>query len=370
MQHHKSARTGAWLLWLCILIAPASLFAQKSFPARHWGIGVGNHAVYTGLRFNSVDRNTELIRGINITMWPPRSFAEHTGSFYGLGLGLPVAMGPENRYGISLGLLATGAVERMAGIQVGGLATGANEAYGVNIGGLAVAGGETLAGLNIGGLATGAGSKLYGVTVGGLAVGAGEDMAGINFGGFVAVAGHNVSGISIAGLIMAAGRQANGLNVGGLAVGAGTSLWGINMAGLVVGAAEDAYGLNLGGLALGAGRQLAGVNIAGLGVAAPQINGLTVGGAVGAIHINGVVVAPLFVWVTSHELADITRDCPAFTGLAISPVTFIDGQMTGVAIGLFNYAKKLRGVQIGLLNYNGSNRPGLRWLPLFNAHLK
>ena len=169
---------------------------------------------------------------------------------------------------------------------------------------------------------------------------------------------------------MGAGRQANGLNVGGLAVAAGTSLKGINAAGLVAGAAEDAYGLNIGGLALGAGRQLAGVNIAGLGVAAPQISGLTVGGAVGAIHISGVVVAPLFVWVTSHELAAVTHDNPSFKGLAISPVTFIDGQMTGVAIGLFNYAKKLRGVQIGLLNYNGSNRPGLRWLPLFNAHFR
>jgi len=80
------------------------------------------------------------------------------------------------------------------------------------------------------------------------------------------------------------------------------------------------------------------VNIAGLGVAAPDISGLTVGGAVGAIHISGVVVAPLFVWATSHELAAVTHD--------------------------------MKGVQIGLLNYNGSNRPGLRWLPLFNARFR
>ncbi|MFQ5629833.1 MAG: LA_2272 family surface repeat-containing protein [bacterium] len=39
-------------------------------------------------------------------------------------------------------------------------------------------------------------------------------------------------------------------------------------------------------------------------------------------------------------------------------------------MGIFNFAKKLKGFQIGFLNYAGNNPKWLRLLPLMNVHLR
>jgi hypothetical protein len=55
-------------------------------------------------------------------------------------------------------------------------------------------------------------------------------------------------------------------------------------------------------------------------------------------------------------------------GLAVSAFNAFSGSHTGLAIGLVNWAEELHGVQLGLINHASNNPPGLRWLPLVNAH--
>jgi hypothetical protein len=44
----------------------------------------------------------------------------------------------------------------------------------------------------------------------------------------------------------------------------------------------------------------------------------------------------------------------------------IGAGVIGLAIGLFNYARRLDGLQLGVLNYAGNKRPGTRLLPIAN----
>jgi hypothetical protein len=55
-------------------------------------------------------------------------------------------------------------------------------------------------------------------------------------------------------------------------------------------------------------------------------------------------------------------------GVSASALNHIQGEQHGLSIGIYNYARRLRGVQVGVLNYARDNPPGLRLLPLFNAH--
>jgi len=45
------------------------------------------------------------------------------------------------------------------------------------------------------------------------------------------------------------------------------------------------------------------------------------------------------------------------------------GDQFGLAIGVYNYAKRLHGVQLGLINNARNNRGLFRVLPLVNVHL-
>ncbi|MEF8939531.1 MAG: hypothetical protein V5A22_06765 [Salinivenus sp.] len=47
----------------------------------------------------------------------------------------------------------------------------------------------------------------------------------------------------------------------------------------------------------------------------------------------------------------------------------IGGPQRGLTVGLYNYARELRGVQIGLLNVARKNPDWARVLPLVNLHL-
>lgn len=334
---------------LLVLVLPLSSFSQGvGIPSKKWGLGFGNLPNFTGIRLNVIDEDVESIKGVNITAWVPNSFDNQSGSFYGLGIGLPMAMGPENRYGASFALFAVGATEDVMGLNIGGLAVGGNNVYGVNVGGLAVGSGEELWGVNVGGLAVGAGGNVSGINIGGLAVGSGENVSGITVGGFAA----------------GAGKKMTGLNVGGLALGAGEKLIGINVGGLAAGAGKKVIGLNVSILAVGSGETLAGITIAGLAAGAPTVKGLTIAMAAGGEKVTGITVAPAYFRIMNEGNRDIT---PTMTGVSISAFNHIQGVQKGLTIGIFNYAHKVKGLQIGLLNYNRSNPKGLRWLPILNA---
>jgi len=59
----------------------------------------------------------------------------------------------------------------------------------------------------------------------------------------------------------------------------------------------------------------------------------------------------------------------ALNGISISAFNHIRGDQIGVTIGIYNYARNLRGIQLGILNYAANNPRGLRLLPLANANL-
>ena len=350
---------------LLILVLPLSSFSQGvGIPSATWGLGFGNLTTFTGLRFNVIDENIESIKGVNITAWVPKSFDSLTGSFYGLGVGLPMAMGTENRYGASFALFAVGATEDVMGLNIAGLAVGGNNVYGINIAGLAVGSGEDLWGLNVAGLAVGSGDNVSGINIGGLAVGSGNNLSGLSAAILGVGAGNNVSGITVGILAAGAGNNMKGLNIGGLAVGAGSKLHGINIGGLAAGAGESVIGLNVSLLAVGSGGTLAGITVAGLAAGAPTVKGLTIALAAGGEQVKGITIAPAYFRITNEGYSDKT---PTMTGVSISAFNHIQGEQKGLTIGIFNYAYKVRGLQLGLLNYNRSNPKGLRWLPILNA---
>jgi hypothetical protein len=168
-----------------------------------------------------------------------------------------------------------------------------------------------------------------------------------------------------------------GVSVGLLGVGH-HGVTGLTLAGGVIGGEGHLSGLSAAGLGIIQLGGVRGVGVAGVGIlgmddnvgllAAPvlllgEFRGVALGAAVRVGRASGVVVAPAIL------SAGIDADPGGgFTGLSLSAVNWIDGEQRGVSVGLVNYAASLHGVQIGVVNYAANNRPGLRLLPLVNAH--
>jgi len=343
------------------------LFAQGTgIPAKDWGIGFGNSTRFSGLRFNAIDHDIDKIRGINFTSWFAKPFEDQSGTFSGLGIGVPLAVGTENRYGASFALLGVAATEKLYGLNIAGAAVGGDKVAGFNIAGLAVGGGEYVKGINIAGLAVGAGENLAGINLAGLAVGSGQDVTGFNFGGLAVGAGNDVKGVNLSVLAVGAGNNVSGINIAGLVVGSGNNLVGLNIGGLAVGSGSNVIGLSVSVLAVGSGSTLAGINIAGLAVGAPTVRGLSIALAAGGTDVQVLTIAPGYFTVRS-EIGD---ENAVMKGLSISIFNHIRGDQKGLTIGVYNSTWKLKGLQIGLINYNRSNPKGLRVLPIFNANFR
>jgi hypothetical protein len=62
----------------------------------------------------------------------------------------------------------------------------------------------------------------------------------------------------------------------------------------------------------------------------------------------------------------MVKDNGVMNGLAVSAFNFIKGTQRGVAIGIVNYAYRLRGLQIGLINIVRDNPAGRNVLPIIN----
>lgn len=198
-------------------------------------------------------------------------------------------------------------------------------------------------GLAIGLPATGASTlNGLGVAVGGFAMH--RDVNGVLISGLGSGVGGTVTGVTVSGLAMASGQRLRGVNIAGLGVVAGQSLWGLNIAGLAAGSAGQANG----------------VTIAGLAAGAPIVHGVLIAGlATGGVNVTGAMVAPLYTRIANGYL----------TGGSIGAVNDVRGELHGVSIGIFNYARSLHGVQLGLLNLAGNNHGLARLLPLLNLHL-
>lgn len=152
-----------------------------------------------------------------------------------------------------------------------------------------------------------------------------------------------VNGAAI-GLVAPAAKEINGIAIGGVAVVTEEALRGIGAAGLALISEGGLRGLNLAGLAtVSEGRQ-SGIMLAGLA-------------AVSEGRQSGVTVA---------GLAAVSEE--GMEGVTGAGYNSVHGLQIGVSVGLYNYARELRGVQVGVLNYARNNPPALRLLPLVNAH--
>jgi hypothetical protein len=333
-----------------------------NIPTREWGLSFGNSTSFNGIRFNLVDKDIERINGINISAWGHKESERQTGTVNGISIGLPAAIGTENRQGLNIGILGSGAKNNIKGINLGLLGTGAgNDAVGINFGLLGAGAGNNCVGLNIGGLGVGAGGNMTGINLGGLGAGAGGDVKGISMGILGAGAGGDMIGINFGGLGCGAGGTLGGINFGGLGCGAGGDVWGLNVGGLGVGGGGSVTGINLSVLAVGSGEHLKGISIAGLGAGAPAVTGLQVALVSGGNTVRGITLAPAYFRIEGDDEAYMK-------GLSVSVFNHISGDQFGIAIGIFNYAWSVRGFQLGVLNHIKNNPPGLRWLPVFNTN--
>ncbi|MFT3912942.1 MAG: hypothetical protein QM704_02305 [Anaeromyxobacteraceae bacterium] len=280
------------------------------------GLGIGNTRHVDGLRLNFRDAAPYVVHGVSATVWTPYpghdEHADEGGAVTGLVLGLPLG-GAGTVRGLGVGLLGVGTAGDFDG-------------------------------LGLGLLGVGAGGRLNGIFVSGVGVGAGGGATGAVLGLVGAGTGGDVNGILAGGVGAGTGGDVNGLLLGGLGAGAGGSLRGIGVA----------------LLGLGAGGGLDGIAVAGLGLGAPRIRGVAAALAVGGVDLTGIFLAPAYLHVEPQG---------RMTGVSVSAFNRILGEQRGVAIGILNYAAHLEGVQLGLLNYAGNNPPGLRWLPVANAHL-
>jgi hypothetical protein len=344
---------------LFLSIAFNSFSQGVGIPSKKAGIAFGNLPVFNGLRFNFSDRNVEKINGINVTVWQPKNEEAQTGTVNGISIGLPLAMGTENRNGIGIGVLGVAARNNLSGINIGGLGVGAGgNVTGLNVGGLGVGSGGDLKGINIGGLGAGSGGTVSGINIGGLGVGAGDDMKGFSFALFGAGAGSSISGITVAGLGVGAGERLSGITIGGLGVGAG----------------ETVNGITFGGLGVGAGEQLKGFVVSLLAAGSPEVKAIAVAPVVGSINMNGLIIAPAYMKVgytnkSKNENGEVTREDEegSFKGVGISAFNQVKGNQKGVTIGAVNYTHTIKGIQLGIINIVKENPKGLRVLPFFNT---
>ncbi len=338
-------RTLTVLLLVLIVAAPVDAAAQSlDLPVRGYGLSIGDSREHVGLRLNFRDRRLRSMKGVNVTIWTPSNPAR--AEVRGVAIGLPMT-GGKNLHGVSMALFGVGAEESLRGIAFGGIGAGA---------------GGSATGVMIGGIGAGAGGSTRGIMIGGIGAGAGGSATGVMIGGIGAGAGGNVQGLVLSGIGAGAGGNFRGISASGIAAGAGGDLTGIHVAGVAVGAGGNASGILVGGVAAGSGGELRGLAIGGIAVGAPVIRAIVLAGlTAGGEDVSGVVIAPAYFSVTENGYMN---------GLSVSAVNRIRGRQHGLTIGIINIARDLRGVQLGLLNYAGSNRRGLRLLPLVNMQMR
>lgn len=342
---------------LALILVISSAFSQGvGIPSKRGGLGFGNLQKFTGIRFNFKDRNVEKITGINTTIWQSKNDADQTGVVNGVSLGLPLAMGHETQNGLSLGVF--------------GIATRGN-LNGINIGGLGAGAGENVTGFNFGGLGIGSGGSLRGVTIGGLGAGAGGNVSGFNFGGVGIGSGANLSGFTIGGVGVGAGGNVSGINVAGVGIGAGENLTGLSLAIGGIGAGERVTGITVAGIGIGAGEELRGITAALVGVGSPKVRGLAIALAVGGLDLKGIMIAPAYFRVgggkRTNEAGEESEEEGVVTGVSVSAFNQVKGEQKGVALGVVNYTKRIKGFQLGVINIVKENPRGLRVLPIFNT---
>jgi hypothetical protein len=347
-----------FFLFLMMSIFVGDIFSQAlNIPTQKAGLSIGNSKEFNGLRLNFRDKNVEQINGVNLTLW--KSNQNKDAVVNGLSFGV-VPMAGYLR-GINLGIVGIGAEYEVRGITIGLLGAGSGDRLcGLGIGGLGLGSGGDMRGIFLGGLGVGSGADMTGIMLGGLGAGAGGNMTGLVFGGLGAGAGGDMTGISIGGLGAGAGGNISGISIALLGAGSGENISGISLAGLGAGAGRNMTGIVIAGLGAGCGEKLTGIAVGGLGAGAPLIEGLAIGGfAAGGYEVQGATVA--LGWTKINDNGYLK-------GFAFSAFNQIKGDLSGVSLGIVNYARHVNGIQFGIINYIKDNPAPFKILPLVNAH--
>ncbi len=211
---------GVFYVLAVLLAGTFPVFAQDTFsngkalnfPAKKYGISIGNSYEFTGIRFNLVDKNVRKVNGINITCLT-KGHQDFYPKINGITLGItPVgsAMQPLN-----VGLINVIATKgNLNGLTFGGIFEGADHNNnGLSIGGLLILGSGNINGLALSGFMTainGQESTVSGLAFAGGALYAKKAIKGIGItAGFINT--DAFTGIAVAGF--ARTGQMKGLSV-------------------------------------------------------------------------------------------------------------------------------------------------------------
>ncbi len=149
------------VLSLFLLSSALGCAADRSLDLtyRDFGVSVGNSRVTHGLRFNAIDRDVEVVDGLNLTIWyPGRNDAFQ---MRGLAFGL-IRTYANDMVGVSAAPVVGG--QDVSGLQLGLLTTTVDgTANGINLGLIRAYAGRRLLGLNAGFMIAG-GGDVDGVT--------------------------------------------------------------------------------------------------------------------------------------------------------------------------------------------------------------
>lgn len=192
-------------------LVPTLAHSQESGTPVRRVISIGNHPRVDGLRLNFRDRELDLVRGANVTIWSP--YNDAGGTVKGLAVGLPIT-GADRISGIGIALAGISANEDLRGLMLGGIGAGAGgDMRGITIGGIGAGAGGSVRGLAIGGVGVGAGGDARGILIGGVGVGAGGDVTGLAIGGVGVGAGGTLHGVAL-GIVGVAAPRIEGIAVG------------------------------------------------------------------------------------------------------------------------------------------------------------
>jgi hypothetical protein len=164
--------------------AKDTLLSRKSlnFPAKKWGISIGNSYEFNGIRLNFADENVKRINGLNITFWLQPSKNQNAVV-----------------NGVSLGVFPVSSKMQPINIGLLGVGTANNNLNGISVGGAIIGSGGKVNGLSISGIMTmadGKDSKISGVAISGLGVGAKVAINGFSFAGFMVGTEGDINGFT------------------------------------------------------------------------------------------------------------------------------------------------------------------------------
>lgn len=158
--------------------------------------------------------------------------------------------------------------------------------------------------------------------------------------------GNTVKGIQIAGLMNMSDAAVSGIQLAGLGSTA-DSLSGLQISILANGVTNDATGIQVGLLGNNVGGEMKGV----------QVGFFNNSFAYGGVHLsNSVSVTGIQIGVFDYAAN--------MTGVQFGAFNYA-ANMTGIQIGIYNECENLKGVQIGLLNH--IEHGTFPYLPIINA---